>query len=106
MPRAIKLLMPFYHPPQPKHKLRSRTKRWYEDKEDAFDLISEHKQTYEACQKLINGSTSTSTSKAGKKWLDIIQTRLKWLSEDKGKIKEKLEACEREKGRLFWGTPF
>ena len=81
---------------------RARSKRSDEDEgEDAFDLVNGLKRTYQACKDLINTSTSMRTSEAGKKWLGIIETRLKWLSEDEGKLLKKHNECSLKGGKLY-----
>ena len=89
----------FYHDSQPEARLKST--RADERDEDGLSLICELKDTYEDYRNLINKSKSTRTSDAGKKWLDIISTRLKWLAEDEVAIMEKIKDCEREKGPLL-----
>jgi hypothetical protein len=88
-----------YHDSQPEARLKST--RADEHDEDGLSLISKLKDTYEDYKNLINKSKSTRTSDAGKKWLDIISTRLKWLSEDEVAIMEKIRDCEHEKGPLL-----
>jgi hypothetical protein len=88
-----------YHDSQPEARLKST--RADERDEDGLSLISKLKDTYEDYKNLINKSKSTRTSDAGKKWLDIISTRLKWLSEDEVAIMEKIRDCEHEKGPLL-----
>ncbi|CAN9284505.1 unnamed protein product [Alternaria alternata] len=80
-----------YHGRQPDDRDKSKVND--EDDGKGYIDLPELKAMYEDYERLINKSKSTRTSDAGKKWLDIISTRIKWLSEDQTAFVEKLIKC-------------
>lgn len=94
-PRPHKIV----HPEQPRMQPRSNGPPVvaFDVGDVDVDLITEVEETYKACRERIWSSSSTRDRAEGKAWLDIIELRLRCLSEFRSEGKALTEECRKKK---------